>query len=149
MTWFHTSNYSLDDLGNSPVFDEIIFLSRNPYSIGKESEFTFEVNGDINIIEQSFLLLEEIEITKSYQPWLELCEKFKIDAEEALEVDFNFFGIIDDTEAAGEMSWEAQKIIGQIASELGYDAVLSSDEQGSVLIADSNKIKKFMKIKEN
>ena len=149
MTWFHTSNYSLDELGNSPVFDEIIFLSNSSYFMSQKTKFVFEVNNDdLNIIEHNFLLLEEIENTGAYKKWSELCNELEIDAGDAIGIDFHFFIIIDDTEVAGEMSWEAQKIIGQIASELGYDAVLSGDEQGSLLIADSNKIKKFMEIKE-
>lgn len=149
---FTGSHEAISEIRPEGVFDGI-FASKNKTSASSHGDTLntfFARDGKILTqpdIDYEIPYEDQIKALKKSAPWLDDADmetaykavfedkSHKIDSDELMR--------IMRTDDAGEASWEAQRLRGKVANDLGYDAVAMSDEHGtSYLLPHGTKARK-------
>lgn len=128
MKAYHTSPSKIEKISKYGHFDDMIFFSLEPYEMSASKTITYSMELDnILKVDQLFYDHDSEEISEIIE---HVARVLNVDDQEAAD-------LLDESRQAdnADDSWFIQTQQGHVARKLGYDAILTSDEQGSVLIA--------------
>ena len=125
---YHTSQVEIKEIEKYyGVFDDVLFFSSNVYQMSAGSVFVYKVDDS----KLSFIDASDLDSVDAVESIIDLIGCNEDEAQELLNDELNVFNIDFDGDYA-EASWAIQVIQARAAKEMGYDGVISEDEQGVV-----------------
>ena len=125
---YHTSPVEITQIHKHGLFDDCLFFSVEPYSMG-DVKITYSIDdSEMSFIRASQLFDESI--------IAEISCDLEIDAEtaeELLQARQQVWNLDMDCDKA-EADWKLQALRGKCAKVMGYDGCIDRDEQGAVYI---------------
>jgi len=148
-TFYHTSPEEIEKISKYGRFGSNLFFSREPYLMTEaNSPTTYKMAVDesklINAPSIPYMDMTDSQRAIYNNKISAVADRLGIDdldlAEDLLTEKKSIFDTYEDLNIdpgdAGEISWDLQKMLGDLGDELGFDGVLATDEQGQVLISN-------------
>lgn len=147
--FYHTSPEEISKIDKSGKFGSNLFFSDEPYFMTEAAEpkvYAMDLNED-DLLEVSRLPYMDLTDEQSdvYKRYVEdIKDRLSIEddelAEELLTESEDVYSVAEDLgiepEDLADASWEIQRLIGDMASAMGFKGALATDEQGEVLISN-------------
>ena len=147
--FYHTSPDEIAKIDKAGKFVSNLFFSDEPYFMTEAANpkvYSMDLNED-DLLEVSRLPYMDLTDDQNgiYRQYIEeVKDKFSIEdddlAEDILTEAENVYSIADDLgiepEDLADASWGVQRLIGDMANDMGFKGALATDEQGEVLISN-------------